>query len=41
MTGSIYVIRNVINGKCYVGQTIQKTEDRLKQHYSIGIKYNQ
>ncbi|WP_181535317.1 GIY-YIG nuclease family protein [[Anoxybacillus] calidus] len=30
MTGSIYLIRDVINGKCYVGQTIQNPEDRFK-----------
>ena len=31
--GYIYLIRNTINGKCYVGQTIQKTvKNRWKAH---------
>lgn len=40
MTGSIYLIRNVINGKCYVGQTIQRPEDRFKQHLKL-LKTNE
>lgn len=31
-TGSIYVLRNTINGKCYVGQTIQRISRRLNAH---------
>ena len=28
MTGSIYVLRNKTNGKCYVGQTTKPVEKR-------------
>ena len=31
-TGSIYIIKNKINDKVYVGQTTQKVEERFKQH---------
>lgn len=30
--GFIYIIKNTINNKVYVGQTIQLVEDRFKQH---------
>lgn len=30
--GTIYIITNLINGKKYVGQTIQTVEKRFKQH---------
>jgi group I intron endonuclease len=30
--GVVYVARNTINGKCYVGQTIQPIERRFDQH---------
>ena len=32
MTGSIYVLRNKTNGKCYVGQTTKSVEKRLYFH---------
>lgn len=31
----IYLIRNRLNGKCYVGQTSQKLERRLSNHRSV------
>lgn len=31
--GTIYCIINKVNGKLYIGQTIQKPEQRLKDHY--------
>ena len=31
-TGTIYLITNKINKKCYVGQTIKAPEYRWKQH---------
>jgi group I intron endonuclease len=34
MTGHIYLIRNMINGKGYVGQTVRIAEDRLREHVS-------
>ncbi|MGM7635535.1 helix-turn-helix domain-containing protein [Bacillus sp. Hm123] len=40
MTGSIYLIRNFITGKCYIGQTIQNPEDRFKQHLKL-LKTNE
>lgn len=30
--GTIYVIRNDINGKCYVGQTVQRLAKRMSGH---------
>jgi group I intron endonuclease len=30
--GSIYVIKNKVNGKCYVGQTRKPIEKRFEQH---------
>lgn len=30
--GTIYLITNTINDKCYVGQTVQPLTERLKQH---------
>jgi group I intron endonuclease len=30
--GWIYVLRNTVNGKCYVGQTTQEPSMRFKQH---------
>ena len=30
--GSIYILKNKINNKCYVGQTIQKINSRISQH---------
>ena len=32
MTGTIYILRNKINGKCYVGQTILSMQRRFSQH---------
>jgi group I intron endonuclease len=32
MNGKIYLIRNLINGKCYVGQTIGSIENRFNEH---------
>lgn len=40
MNGSIYVIKNKINSKVYVGQTIQGTEERFKQHLKL-LKTNE
>lgn len=28
----IYLLRNTVNGKCYVGQTVQQPNDRIRQH---------
>lgn len=28
----IYLLRNKANGKCYVGQTVQQPNDRIRQH---------
>ena len=36
--GTIYLITNLLNGKKYVGQTIQKLEVRIKQHRRSKIK---
>ena len=33
-TGIIYRATNLINGKCYVGQTIQTLEKRIIAHYA-------
>lgn len=30
--GSIYIIRNIVNNKVYIGQTTQLVEERFKQH---------
>lgn len=30
--GTIYVLRNTLNGKCYVGQTTRRISDRLYSH---------
>ena len=32
MTGAIYILRNKLNGKCYVGQTIHSMQRRFSQH---------
>jgi hypothetical protein len=32
MKGIIYIIKNNINGKVYIGQTIQKLKDRWYRH---------
>jgi len=34
-TGSIYIIRNTINSKVYIGQTIQPVVKRFKQHLKL------
>ena len=36
--GAVYLIWNMVNGKKYVGQTIQSLEERMKQH-SYGNLY--
>ena len=33
-SGSIYVLRNRVNGKCYVGQTIKAVARRIAEHQS-------
>lgn len=38
--GYIYKITNKVNGKAYIGQTIQPVEDRWKQHISSAFKEN-
>lgn len=35
MNGSVYLIRNSKNSKVYIGQTIQKVEERFKQHLKL------
>ncbi len=35
MTGNIYIIKNNVNGKCYVGQTIRTIHQRLISHKSL------
>lgn len=35
MNGSIYLIKNSINSKVYVGQTVQETEKRFEQHLKL------
>ena len=32
--GIIYLIKNKINNKCYIGQTIRSLEKRWKEHCS-------
>lgn len=42
MTGSIYLIKNNINGKCYIGQTVQSPFTRWREHLNSaarGVKY--
>lgn len=34
MTGRIYLIRNMVNGKGYVGQTVRSVKERLREHWS-------
>lgn len=36
--GSIYLLRNKINGRCYVGQTTMKVEHRWKYYKAIKCK---
>lgn len=36
MEGTVYVLRNRINNKCYVGQTLQFVHERLAQHTRCG-----
>ncbi len=40
MTGSVYIIRNEIDGKQYVGQTWNTLEERWKGHCDLGPKNN-
>ncbi|MFJ5713265.1 GIY-YIG nuclease family protein [Neobacillus sp. NPDC093127] len=35
MNGCIYIIRNKINNKVYIGQTIQNPSERFKQHKKL------
>lgn len=39
--GSIYVITNLVNGKKYVGQTVQKVNKRWRSHIKAAIKLEQ
>jgi len=42
--GIVYVIRNIINNKVYIGQTTRKLNKRIheyKQAYNKNILYNQ
>lgn len=32
MNGKIYIIKNTVNEKCYIGQTVQKLNKRFAQH---------
>lgn len=32
--GSIYMIRNKLNNKCYIGQTIKNPLVRAKKHFN-------
>ena len=34
----IYLIKNLVNGKCYVGQTIQPVDTRWGQHVSQSLR---
>lgn len=37
----IYIIKNIVDDKCYVGSTVQKIEKRFKNHkYSSKTKYD-
>lgn len=38
MLGSIYIIKNTINDKVYIGQTVQSLNDRFKQHKTASLK---
>lgn len=38
MNGSIYLIRNSVNSKVYIGQTIQSVSDRFKQHLKLSTR---
>ena len=38
MNGKIYMIRNEVNGKRYIGQTVNSLEERSKQHKQGGFK---
>src|SRR5699024_11954771 len=40
MNGSIYLIKNEVNNKMYIGQTIQPVEKRFKQHLKL-LKTNE
>lgn len=40
LSGCIYIIRNKINSKVYIGQTIQNVEDRFKQHLKMARSGN-
>ena len=40
MNGSIYLIKNSINNKVYIGQTTQSVEKRFKQHLKL-LKTNE
>ena len=33
--GRIYIIRNTVNGKCYVGSTVRTLAQRMSQHRSV------
>lgn len=35
MDGSIYLIKNAVNSKIYIGQTVQPVEKRFKQHLKL------
>lgn len=35
MNGSIYIIKNTVNNKIYIGQTIQDVTERFKQHLRL------
>lgn len=40
MNGSIYLIKNTINNKIYIGQTTQSVDNRFKQHLKL-LKSNE
>ncbi len=37
MLGSIYIIRNTVNNKVYIGQIVQTLSNRLKQHKTASL----
>jgi group I intron endonuclease len=37
--GSVYLIKNKINGKCYVGKTARDIGDRIYEHFKPSNKY--